>query len=208
MARGRSASGIDGRRSSVAAASADIAAARVLLETAEAGHARTLRPHAAGLVTQTVMERATADLEAARQAAGRADAMVAERRAGVCEAEADAGEAGAIDRDIEALSLAAHALRPRIALQKVELEQHTIASPLNGEIDEVFADAGEHVAPGARIALAQDPADMWIEANIKGTDLGRVQVGADVEIRLDAQRRGHAVGACSALARQRHRSLR
>lgn len=186
VARGRSASRIDGRRSGLAAASADIAATRVLLEAAEASHARTRQLHAAKLVTEAAMERATAELEAARQAAQRAEAALAEGRAGVGEVEAEAGEAGVIDRNITALALAAHALRQRIGLQKVELEQHTIASPLTGVIDEVFADAGEHIAPGARIALAHDPRAMWIEANIKETDLARVRAGAEVEIRLDA----------------------
>lgn len=191
VSRGRNASRIDGRRSSLSAASADIAAARVMLETAEADHDRAAQLHGAGLVTEAAMDRATAELEAARQALERANAAMAEGRAGVGEAEADAGEAGVIDRNIEALALSAHALRQRIALQKVELEQHTIASPLDGVIDEMFADAGEHVAPGARIALAHDPRAMWVEANIKETDLARVKLGAGVEIRLDA-----AAGPC------------
>lgn len=190
IARSRGSSRVDGRRSSLAAASADTIAARVMLQTAEAEYARTTSLHASGLVAQAAMDRATASVEAARQSAVRADAAVSEGRAGIGEAEAEAGEAGVIERGIEALSLQAHVLRQRIALQKVELEQHAIASPLDGVIDEVFADEGEHVAPGARIALAHDPGDVWIEANIKETDVARVGVGARVEIHLDASHEG------------------
>lgn len=186
LARSRGGNRIDARRASLAAASADTAAARALLETAEADHARTTTLRASGLVTQSAMDRATTSLEAARQAALRADAAMSEGRAGIGEAEAEAGEARVIDRNIKALALTAHALRQRIALQKVELGQRSIESPLTGVIDEVFADAGEHVAPGARIALAHDPAGVWIEANIKETDIAGIRIGAAVDIRLDA----------------------
>ena len=72
------------------------------------------------------------------------------------------------------------------SLLKVELEHHAIDSPLEGVIDEVFAEAGEHVSRGVRIALAHSTSDLWVEANIKETELTSVHAGAGVEIRLDA----------------------
>lgn len=186
LARSRGGSRIDSRRANLAAASADTVAARALLETAEAEHTRTATLRASGLVTQAAMDRATASLEAARQAALRADAAMSEGRAGIGEAEAEAGEARVIERNIEALALSAHVLRNRMALQKIELGQHAIESPVAGVIDEVFADEGEHVAPGARIALAHDPRNVWVEANVKETEIAGVRIGAPVEIRLDA----------------------
>lgn len=190
LARSRGNSRVDGRRSGLAAANADTIAARAMLKTAEAEFARTTSLRASGLVTQAAMDRATANIEAARQSVVRADAAASEGHAGIGEAEAEAGEASVIERGIEALSLQAHALNQRIALQTVELEQHAILSPLSGVIDEVFADEGEHVVPGGRIALAHDPGDVWIEANIKETDVARVDIGARVEIQLDASHEG------------------
>jgi membrane fusion protein (multidrug efflux system) len=84
--------------------------------------------------------------------------------------------------------MSAHALRQRIALLKVELAQHAIVSPIDGVIDEVFAEPGEYVAPGARLALAHATSDLWLEANIKETELPRVRAGASADIRLDAAR--------------------
>ncbi|MFT3724292.1 MAG: HlyD family efflux transporter periplasmic adaptor subunit [Hyphomonadaceae bacterium] len=192
LARARGANRIDSHVSSLAAANADASAARVLLEATEADHGRTVKLHASGLVTQAAMDRANAALEAARQALARAEATVREGRAGIGEARADAGEAGVIERNIEALSLQAHALRQRVSLLKVELEEHAIDSPLGGVIDEIFAEPGEHVSPGARIALAHAPDKTWIEANIKETELADVRIGARVEIQLDASSRGCA----------------
>jgi membrane fusion protein (multidrug efflux system) len=118
-------------------------------------------------------------------------AAIGRSRAGIGEAEAEAGEAHVISGNVDALTIEASALRQRIAAQTLTLERHAIVSPLTGVIDEVFADHGEHVATGARIALAHAPGDVWIEANIKETDLAGVRAGASVEIRMDA-----ADGAC------------
>jgi membrane fusion protein (multidrug efflux system) len=179
---------VDARLSGFAAASADAATARAFLAAAQADHARTAKLHAKGLVSQAAMDRSDTALEAARQTLHRAEAAAGEDKAGISEAKAEAAEAAAIDQGVEALSLQAHALRQRISLLKVELEQHAIGSPLDGVIDEVFAHAGEHVGPGARIALAHATGDLWIEANIKETELAGVQVDAAVEILFDAAR--------------------
>lgn len=191
LAASRGGSRIDSTRSGLAASEAEAATARARLVATEADYARTLALKSSGLVTQAAMDRATAGLETARQAVLSSEAAIARSRAGIGEAEAEAGEAHVIDGNIDALTLEASALRQRIAAQTLTLERHAIASPLSGVIDEVFADRGEHVATGARIALAHAPDDVWIEANIKETDLVGVRVGAPVEIRMDA-----AGGAC------------
>lgn len=179
---------IASREAALAAAAADLAAAQALLTRAEADHARTAALHDAGLIAQAGMDRSTAAREVALQAAARAEAEIVNQRASLGEARADLGAADVSRRDADAIALSAHALRQRIALLKVELEQHTIASPIDGIIDEVFAEPGEHVAPGARLALAHAAGGLWLEANIKETDLPRIAVGARAEIHLDAAR--------------------
>ena len=188
LSRSRGASRIDGALSNLDAAQADIAASRASLAAAESDHARKLALHASGLVADAAMDRADAALEIARQDEARSLTLLAGRRAGLGEARVAAEAAELEDKDAERLSLEAAALRQRIAALKLDLEHHTITSPVDGIVDEVFADAGEHVQAGARIALAHATTGMWIEANIKETDIGRVAMGADVEIRLDAAR--------------------
>ena len=188
VARERGGQRVAGRRSGLDSAAADVASARAELAQAEGEHRRTSALHASGLVADAVMERTTAALEVARQAALRADASLGDGRAGLGEAVADSRSADIADRTAEALVMQAHALRQRIARLKLELEQHTIASPIDGVIDEVFAEAGEHIAPGARIALAHETDGLWMEAHIKETDLPRISIGAAVEMRFDATR--------------------
>jgi membrane fusion protein (multidrug efflux system) len=188
VSRERGGQRVAGRKSGIDAAEAGIAAARAELGRAEGEFNRASALHASGLVADAAMERATSAREIARQAALRAEAGLADGRAGLGEAVAESRSADIASRTADALAMQAHALRQRIALLKLELEQHTITSPIDGVIDEVFAEAGEHVAPGSRIALMHAADALWMEAHIKETDLPRIAAGAAVEIRLDAAR--------------------
>lgn len=49
-----------------------------------------------------------------------------------------------------------------------------------------FIHKGEHVAPGQRIAMFHNPDDIWVEANVKETDIGALEVGMKAKIRVDA----------------------
>lgn len=185
------------REAALAAAAADLASAKAILARAEADHARTTALHGAGLVSQAGMDRSMAAMEVARQAAARAKADIASQRASLGEARADMRTAEVSRRDADSLALSAHALHQRIRLLKIELEQHLVASPLDGIVDEVFVETGEHVAPGGRVALMHAGDDLWLEANIKETDLPRISIGGRTEIRLDASRQ-----ACSGVVEQ------
>jgi len=184
--RARGVTRIDGALSNLNTAQADIAASRASLAAAEAEHARKESLHASGYVADAALDRAKEALEIARQGEARSLTLLASGRAGLGEARIEARSAELGEKDAERLSLEAASLRQRIASLKLDLERHAVPSPVDGIIDEVFADAGEHVQAGARIALAHATADMWIEANIKETDIARVGAGASVDIRLDA----------------------
>lgn len=188
MTRERGDARVNAQASGLDAAAADMAAAQAVLTRAEADQARAATLFAAGLVTRAAMDRSNATLEVARQAAARAKAQLASQHASLGEAVAETRAADLTGQNADALAASAHALRQRIALLKLELEQHAVASPLTGVIDEVFAETGEHVAAGARLALAHGRDDMWIEAHIKEPDLPRIAPGADVEVHLDAGR--------------------
>ncbi len=62
----------------------------------------------------------------------------------------------------------------------------TIVSPIDGVVDETFANAGEYVYPGQRILMLHDPANIWIKANVKETNIRHLQIGQAVKIDVDA----------------------
>ncbi len=177
---------IDGALSGLQTAETEIATARASLAAAEAEFGRKQTLHEAGLVADAAMDRASEALEIARQTEASSLTRLASRRASLGEAHVETRAADLGQQDAERLSMEASALRQRIAVLKLDLEHHTIRSPVNGVVDEVFAEAGEHVQAGARMILAHASEELWIEANIKETDIARVATGAAVGIRLDA----------------------
>ena len=65
-------------------------------------------------------------------------------------------------------------------------KRQVIESPLKGIVDRRFANVGEYVTPGQRLVLAHDPNRIWIEANIKETQVRRLKEGQTVIVSVDA----------------------
>ncbi|WP_187776056.1 HlyD family secretion protein [Salinicola corii] len=61
-----------------------------------------------------------------------------------------------------------------------------IDSPVDGVIDKTLIDQGEYVSAGQPIAMMHDPSKLWVEANIKETDVGALRTGQSVAITVDA----------------------
>jgi membrane fusion protein (multidrug efflux system) len=70
--------------------------------------------------------------------------------------------------------------------QQLDLRDRTIQSIIDGVVDETFVEKGEYVNPGQRLMLIHDPMDIWVDANIKETQIRRVKRGQTVLISVDA----------------------
>jgi membrane fusion protein (multidrug efflux system) len=70
--------------------------------------------------------------------------------------------------------------------QVLDIEDRTIRSPLNGVASRTFIDKGEFVRPGQHLMLIHDPNNIWVEANIKETELRHLELGMPVKLRVDA----------------------
>ena len=69
---------------------------------------------------------------------------------------------------------------------QIDIDDRTVRSPIDGVVGRTFVIAGEHVDEGQRLLSLHDPSDIWVQANIRETDLGRVEVGQAVRITVDA----------------------
>ncbi|HEY8902362.1 MAG TPA: HlyD family secretion protein [Chthoniobacterales bacterium] len=67
----------------------------------------------------------------------------------------------------------------------LNLSYCAIHSPVNGKVSNKTVEEGQRVQPGQEL-LAVVPDLVWVVANIKETELGRVRVGDPVDIRIDA----------------------
>ncbi|NNE82662.1 MAG: HlyD family secretion protein [Alphaproteobacteria bacterium] len=113
--------------------------------------------------------------------------------ANLATAEADAREADADRQQIQVNESLLDNLRfqeAQIASERdrqiLDVEDRTIRSPLNGVVSRTFIDKGEFVRPGQRLMLIHDPNNIWVEANIKETELRHLEVGMPVTLSVDA----------------------
>ena len=102
--------------------------------------------------------------------------------------EAKAGEERltVIDAQIEALTHQVANLAAQMHQQQVDVEDRTIKSPVPAVIDRTFVLPGEYVASGQRILMLHNPDEVWVEANIKETQVGRLKLGQKVAVSVDA----------------------
>jgi membrane fusion protein (multidrug efflux system) len=91
-----------------------------------------------------------------------------------------------IDAQIEALTHQVANLAAQMRQQQVDVEDRTIKSPIPAVIDRTFVLPGEYVASGQRILMLHDPSAVWVEANIKETQVGEVKLGQPVHVTVDA----------------------
>ena len=91
------------------------------------------------------------------------------------------------------------AVLARIRRQELDIAAHTVEGPLAGVVSKVFVEAGEHVEPGQRIALVHDPREVYVEANIRETEVRKLALGQRVRIEVDAYPDHRFEGTVSAI---------
>jgi membrane fusion protein (multidrug efflux system) len=115
-----------------------------------------------------------------------AKAEYEESVARLAEARADRARLKVIDEELDMLSHRRDELVARLALQQIDLGDRVIRAPADGVVDITFVEAGEYVRPGQRIAIVHDPDRVWVESNIKETQISRLKEGQPVRIVVDA----------------------
>lgn len=78
----------------------------------------------------------------------------------------------------------------RLELQRqqidMELADRQIRSPIDAVIDKTFGNSQEFISPGRRLVMLHNPNDIWIDANIKETQLRHIQIGMKATVTIDA----------------------
>lgn len=167
------------REKARAALQADLDFARLELE-----RSRTL------FASKVINER---QLQMAQAAVTKLEIQILQLQAEHEQAEGSLGEArvghdrlGVIDAQIEALTHQVAVLAAQMRQQQVDVEDRTIKSPIPAVIDRTFTLPGEYVAAGQRILLLHNPDEVWVEANIKETQVGKLKLGQTVRVSVDA----------------------
>jgi len=142
------------------------------------------------IATKVINER---QLQSAQSAVTKLEVQILQMEAEHQQAEGSLDEARAgeerlkvIDAQIEALTHQVANLAAQMHQQQVDVEDRTIKSPVPAVIDRTFVLPGEYVASGQRILMLHNPDEVWVEANIKETQVGQVKLGQTVHVTVDA----------------------
>lgn len=158
--------------SAVDAGQAEIRAREVAIARARADVARREGLVASGAVSAEELAHARNELAAAQAALANARGNLARNRALV--------DATTL-RDQPQVQAAAAQLRAAyLALQRME-----IVAPVSGYVAQRHVQLGQRVQPGTSLMTVIPLEQVWVEANFKETQLGRMRLGQPVELYAD-----------------------
>ena len=116
----------------------------------------------------------------------RSKAVVATARAELHEAEAARHELKVLESKRAILEVRKSEAMARIERQQLAIDDRVFTSPVDGVVSRAFVEVGEYVQPGQRILLLHDPQGVYVDANIRETDIRKVGLNQPVRIAVDA----------------------
>jgi membrane fusion protein (multidrug efflux system) len=177
------------------AAAREAESARSVLHQAELDFARISTLAKTQVVAQAEQDVARTALETAQAAAAAAAARLDAARKGraalarqVAGRESDISLAatGEVSAEIKASQVEAQAARVRQA--ELNLSYCTVAAPVDGYVSKKSVEPGQLVSRGQALmaVVPLDPAEVWVTANYKETQLTEVRPGQRVTFSVDA----------------------
>lgn len=115
-----------------------------------------------------------------------AQALTVSRQAALTLAIAQLGQVPMLEQQIEVLRGQRDALAAQADQVRQEIADRTLRAPFDGIVDSTFIHPGDYVQVGQWLMMMHDPDNVWVEANVKETELSRVRVGAPVTVTVDA----------------------
>ncbi len=168
----------------LAAAEAEAASVQAQLEQTEADYKRI--QNLEKFVTRQEVDHARTAFRQAQERHRKAVSEVAAVRGTLSAAGGSRRQLNVIGQQLRVLMPQADEMRAEIRRREVDIADRTINAPSYGKVVMTFVRKGEHVAAGQRILMFHDPQDIWVEANVKETDIGRLKTGMKADIRVDA----------------------
>ena len=170
------------------AAEAQVASLEVQLKQARDDYERARELTEQKWLSQQAMERARTGYQQMQENHRKAVAEVAAARGMLSVAGGSRKQLHVLESQLLVLNRQADEIRAEVRRQEIDISDRTILSPADGHVVMTFVRKGEHVSAGQRILMFHDPNHIWVEANIKETDVGLLQPGMKAQVRVDAYR--------------------
>ncbi|HTI81518.1 MAG TPA: HlyD family secretion protein [Acetobacteraceae bacterium] len=200
----------DQARGSLQVAEAQLADARISLDSAQVNYpAKLAAAHAQLAAAKAMQFKASADAKRQRslpkqatmqQDVDNAEAVLRSANAQVDQADAAVRQADLVPQFISAAEAKVHQLEAQVAFARAQLEQAElnlswtkVTAPRDGWITKRSVEQGNYVQAGQAVLSLVTP-DTWVTANFKESQLDRMRVGQKVDISVDAYPRLHLTG--------------
>lgn len=170
----------------VSAANAAVSALKPQLDNAKSQFARDEALFAKKVVSRRQFDQTRTTMQQIDGDYRTRVAELEEARNKLREARAERQRLAVLDNEIAILVHEEDELKAQLDRQRLDVEDRTIGSPVSGVVDRVFVEEGEYVTPGQRLLLVHDPKRVWIDANVKETDIRKVKIGQNVDVTVDA----------------------
>lgn len=138
------------------------------------------------VVSKQGLEKAETEFFNAQNKQATAVAELQANKAKLLEISAERGRVEVLRKQRIQIESKSRTLNAQIDQQRLNVKDRDVVSPIKGVVNKVFVDTGEFVRPGQRLVLIHNPEAIWVETNIRETELRHVQVGATVNISVDA----------------------
>lgn len=167
---------VDLQQAQIVRAHAATAAARADAERLAADHARVSALMASGFVPRQRYELAQATKVQAQSAVIEAAAVLRQGRQQVI----------VLGEERRSALAALSGAEARLYKARLDRSASEIRSPIDGVVTARQADVGEYVGPGTRMLAIVPAKGLYVEANLRETQLARIRPGDRVEIAVDA----------------------
>lgn len=167
---------VEQREAEKRSAEASLAQRQAVQAAAERQYQRSLQLSETDAVSQQVLDAHQADALGAAAAVNAAQAAVAASGAAINSARASVVNAQA----------AVEAARAAIDSIDVQIEDATLTAPRDGRVQYLVARQGEVVAAGGRVVNLADVGDVYMSFFLPTAQAGRIGIGSEARIVLDA----------------------
>lgn len=161
----------------------NIVAAKVKLEKAQKDLQRTTELLKIKAATQEQLDNAQSDLQVAKANYTKA---VNEQQSSTSSSLGLKAQAKSEQNQIDLARAQIKQREAELDLVKKQLSYTTVISPCNGIVTKRAIQEGQYVTTGQSLCMVINNETYWVSANFKETQLEKIKIGHQVEIKLDA----------------------
>ncbi len=166
---------LEQQSSLIAASQASVGAAQANLERSQVDLSRVEALRKPGFVSEERVTTLSADARVARSQRQKAEADLTAQRQQV----------DALEADVKRLQAQIDSARAEIEQAELNLGRSEIRSPISGIVGQRSARNGQYVPVGAYLMSIVPDEEIWVQANFKETQIGRMQEGQSAELTFD-----------------------